>query len=73
MPYEGPYAPSLWPQGATRIGALAGLWVAPERSWVCLDSWGRVERRMTLTPLLTPLRAQHSETAGNHQQRNLFR
>jgi hypothetical protein len=34
MPYEGPYAPPLWPQGATRIGALAGPWVAPERSWV---------------------------------------
>jgi hypothetical protein len=26
-----------------------------------------------LTPLLTPLSAQHAETPGNHQQRNRLR
>jgi hypothetical protein len=26
-----------------------------------------------LTPLLTPLRAQYAETAGNHQQESRFR
>jgi hypothetical protein len=30
VPYENPYAPSLWPRGVTRIGALAGLGVATE-------------------------------------------
>ena len=52
-------------------------------------SWGRDQRsgsqqwltqtlvhhycRHRLTPQLTPLRAQHAETAGNRQQRNRLR
>jgi hypothetical protein len=67
MPYEDPYAPSLWPHGVSRI---AGLVVATERSWVCPGSQGRVNLGMTLTPLLTPLRAQHALTVSNASKEN---
>jgi hypothetical protein len=32
-----------------------------------------VSTKVILTPLLTPLRAQHAETLGNHQQGNQLR
>jgi hypothetical protein len=44
--------------------------------WIGLTCAGRrppAGRRDRLTPLLTPLRAQHAETTGNHQRRNQLR
>jgi hypothetical protein len=36
------------------------------------DSIASVSISAHLTPLLTPLRAQHAETVGNHEQRILL-
>ena len=44
----------------------------PDSGKMLVDE-SRVHTQIVLTPLLTPLRAQHTDTMGNHQQRNRLR
>jgi hypothetical protein len=74
-PNERPLASTLLPRGVTTIGVeLTG----PQGGLGKVLGAIRLIRirgaaDVILTPLLTPLRAQHAETASNLQQRNWLR